>query len=138
MIMTAALTYVGCSVTILVLLTFIYAVEDKKGHRVFLVRFRELLDKFLFAVKQKFSATGSYFNNSLMRLLLHYGAHSILKRVLNALRRLEERVENLVRHNRRVARDIHIAKTRNHLDEIADHKEEVALSEKQKEKMRRY
>jgi len=136
--MIAALIYVGCSVLFLTLLTLVYAIEDKKGQRIFLVGFRATLDKVFLFIKRKFSAVGTYFSNSLMRLLLHYGAHSILKRILNALRRLEARVEDLVRHNRKVARDIHAAKTRNHLDEIADHKEDVALSEKEKEKMRRH
>jgi hypothetical protein len=134
--MVAALTYVGVSVAVLLFLTFVYVVEDIKGKRVFLTRTRSLFDVLLLGIIVKLSAVVSFFTHGFMRVLLHYGAHTVLKRVLAALRTLEKRVEDLVRHNRKVVKDISAAKTRTHLDAIAEHKEEVALSEKQKEQMR--
>ncbi len=133
--MSVALIYVAGSLVFLTLLTVVYVIEDKKGERVFLVGARSAFDRSLTWILSKIFAVGSYFGNSVVRLLLHYGAHSILKRILSGLRSLEKRVEDLVRQNRQVAKSITNAKTRNHLDEIAEHKEEVSLSPKEKEKM---
>lgn len=134
--MVIAFVYVGCSVLALLVLTVVYTIEDVKGKRVFLVGVREAMDRFLNAFLQKISVWLYGFAHGFMRLLFHYGAHSILKRVLSGIRGLEARVENLVRKNRKIAKDIR-NKTRTHLSDIADHKEEVALSDEDKEKMMR-
>jgi hypothetical protein len=131
--MIVALTYVGVSTIVLILLTIVYVIEDSKGHRVFLLSLRAKLDALFLFILRKLVAVRTFFTHGFMRILLHYGAHTILKRVLAALRRLEKRVEDLVRHNRKVAKDISAAKSKNHLDAIAEHKEETALSESQKE-----
>jgi hypothetical protein len=132
--MIIAFVYVGCSVVILLLLTVLYTIEDVKGKRIFMVSGRESLDRFLNAFSLEISRISYGFAHGFMRLLFHYGAHSILKRVLSGIRNLEVRVENLVRANRKIAKDIR-NKTRTHLSDIADHKEEVALTDKEKEKM---
>lgn len=134
--MVIAFVYVGCSVVALLLLTVVYTIEDVKGRRIFLVRVREATDRFLNAFSLKVSKWLYGFAHGFMRLLFHYGAHSILKRVLSGIRNLEARVEDLVRKNRKIAKDIR-NKTRTHLNDIADHKEEVALSDKEKENMMR-
>lgn len=134
--MVIAFVYVGCSILALLVLTIVYTIEDVKGKRVFLVGVREALDRFLTAFIQKISLWLYGFAHGFMRLLFHYGAHSILKRVLSGIRGLEARVENLVRKNRKIAKDIR-NKTRTHLSDIADHKEEVALTDTEKEKMMR-
>lgn len=134
--MVVALTYVAFSLVALALLTFVYVVEDIKGKRVFLLSLRVKLDSLLLMLLRKFQQVAFSFTNGFMRLLLHYGAHSVLKRVLALIRKLEMKVEELVRHNRKVAKDISAVKVRNHLDAIADHKQEVALSETKKDEMR--
>lgn len=131
--MLAALLYVGGSVVVLVLLTGIYTLEDIRNRRIVLVRLRESFDIILQRIAVKLGNGKSFFTHGFMRLMLHYGAHTILKRLLTTLRRMESRVEELVRKNRRVAKDIRAAKVKNHLDEIAQHKQEVALSEEEKE-----
>lgn len=131
--MVIALTYVVGSVAILTLLTFVYVIEDIQGKRVFLTSLRLKLDGVAVFILTKLSAVISFFTNGFVRLLLHYGAHSVLKRILNFIRKLEKKVEDLVRQNKMVAKRIGSNKKRNHLDEIAEHKEETALSEKEKE-----
>lgn len=132
--MIIALTYVGISLGTLLVLTVFYILEDRKGNRIFLTYFRNKLDAFLFLFVQKIKQWAAIFTTGFMRILFHYGAHSILKRLLATIRGLEARLEELVRKNRKVARGLG-EKTRNHLDEIAEHKEEVALSDKEKEQM---
>ncbi len=132
--MIIALTYVGISVLVLLLLTVLYVVEDIQGKQVFLVQTRARFDMLLYMLLAKLQKWVSVFTTGFMRVLFHYGAHSILKRILSMLRRLEARVEHLVRQNRKVARDLR-NRARTHLDDIADHKAEVALSDKEKQKM---
>lgn len=131
--MIIALTYVGVSIAVLLLLTFLYVIEDIQGKRVFLPRLRVAFDEMLATIQRKIGSLVSFFTHGFMRLLLHYGAHTVLKRLLAALRTLESRVEELVRKNRRVAKTIRESKEKNHLDVIAEHKEEMMLSEKERE-----
>lgn len=133
--MIIALTYVGISVVTLVLLTILYIVEDIHGERVFFIGLRAKLDTYLVRLIEKLKQWFSLFVTGFMRLLFHYGAHSVLKRILAFIQRLEGAVEELVRKNRKVARDIR-NRTKNHLDAIAEHKEDVALTPEEKEKMR--
>jgi len=130
--MLAALTYVGISVAVVLVLTVVYVFEDLRGRRLFLTAAREALDRFIAAILQLLRRVTRFFTHGFVRLLLHYGAHTLLKRILNTLRNWEHKVEELVRHNRKVAKDIRAQKTDSHLHAIAKHKEEVALSEEEK------
>jgi hypothetical protein len=133
--MTAALTYVGVCLGVLIILTFVYVVEDIKGERVFLKGSRAWLDQIFEWILKRLAGVRTFFTHGFMRLLLHYSAHKVLKRLLTTLQRLEKKVEELVRRNRKVAKTIKDAKE-NHLHAIAAHKEEVSLSEEQKEELR--
>lgn len=130
--MVAALTYVGVSSAVLAVLTVVYIIEDIRGKRVVIPRTRAALDRGLQRFLAKFSEVSRFFTHGFVRLLLHYGAHTILKRVLTTLRNWEQKVEAMVRHNRKVAKDIREGRSANHLDAIAQHKQEVALSEEEK------
>jgi hypothetical protein len=134
--MVVALTYVGVSITVLTVLTVVYVVEDVHGKRVFIPRVRETLDQGLYIVALKLRDISRFFTHGFVRLLLHYGAHTILKRILNTLRGWEHRVEELVRHNRKIAKDIRAQKGDPHLNAIAQHKQDVALTEIQKEELK--
>jgi hypothetical protein len=135
--MTAALIAFACSTGILLLLIFLYTAEDVRGRRILLSGVRSFFDRVLLGALAGLRRMVDAFNNSFMRLLLHYGVHSILKRILAALRHFEKRIEDLVRRNRTIARRIRASKEkgqRTHLDEIASHKEEVALTKEEREK----
>jgi hypothetical protein len=135
--MLTALSIFGGSVVVLALLIIVYSLEDSKGERVFLRSFREALDSGLLWMMRKMRSLVTFFTHSFMRLLLHYGLHTILSRILNALRDMEKKVEELVRKNKRVAKAIQAAKSsRSHLHQVREHKEEVALSEEDKERLR--
>jgi cell division protein FtsB len=134
--MFTALTYVGGSVTVLLLLTAIYIIEDSKGRRIILPRIRGWFDAVCRWFLLQASLFFSFFSKGFVRVLLHYGVHSILNRLLATLRKLEKKVEELVRRNRTVVKNIRKVHTKSHLDEIAEHKEETALSPGQKKKLR--
>lgn len=134
--MVIALIYWVSSVVILVFLTAVYVVEDARGERIFLASAREQLDSLCRLVSLKVSYYSASFSHGFMRVLLHYSVHSVLSQILLTLQKLEKKLENLVRHNRKVAKDIHAIKTKGHLDAIARHQKETALSDTQKKEMR--
>ena len=135
--MVTALTYLGVSLGICLFLTLLYVIEDVKGQRVFLKRAREKLDAVFLKILEKLFACTSFFTHGFMRLLLHYSAHKVLKQILLTLKHLEQKVENLVRHNRRIAKTIkEEAMEKTHLQAIAEHKQEVALTDEEKAERR--
>lgn len=137
--MGAALTYLGVSVGILFLLTVLYTAEDKKGERVVLAGVRAVLDALFLTILLWLTRLTKVFTHGFMRILLHYSLHRLLSRVLHTLQSLEKKVENLVRHNRRVVKTIKEGtKEKTHLQAIADHKEEFSLSEAEKEQMKKH
>jgi hypothetical protein len=130
--MYVALTYVAVSIGALLFLTFVYVVEDVKGNRVFFIGIRDKIDSLLSRGLRRIELFMFSLSTGFVRILLHYGAHSVLKRVLAFIRSLEERLEELVRKNRRIAKSLGAIRTKGHFGTLADHKEEVALTEKEK------
>lgn len=134
--MFEALTYVGYSVGILLILTVLFIVEDRKGTKVVAVRVRNVLDAVLGKLAIKGSTHGYFFGKGFARLVFHYSMHGVLKRFLQFLKKWEQRVETMLHRNRTVAKQIQGEKQRTHLDEIADHKSETALTDSEKEQLR--
>ena len=133
--MTTALVYLGGSLASAAVFVLLYLVEDAKGHRIFLSSFRSWLDKML---ARLFAATAhflTFYGKAFIRLLFHYGAQALLKKMLNFLHSIEKKVENLVRKNKMVAREINIHRVKTHLDELSEHKQDSALTQKQRDKM---
>ncbi len=118
--MFVAFTYVGVSLAILIVLTFVYVLEDIKGERIFFLKFRDILDEYLRKALAKIELFMFSLTNGVVRLLLHYGAHSILKRALASIRTLESRVEELLRKNRRIAKSISALRAKMHAESKKD------------------
>lgn len=134
--MTTALMYLGGSTLLLIILGLFYSFEDRRGSRVLLVGLRGLVDSFLLSIQGFLSHTWDKFVTRFVKLLFHYGAHQLLKQVLQSVRRFESKIEEMLKRNKAVAREINGKKTHTHLDDIAAHKEESALTEEQKEALR--
>jgi hypothetical protein len=132
--MSIALISFALSGAILLLLSVLYVYEDAQGHRVFLISFRSWLDRSFTSLFGWSIRLLSSIARGTVRFVLRYGVYSFLGIIVARLKRWEQRVENIVMRNRR-----HVRKertTRTHLDDIADHKQSVALSEKEKRQMR--
>lgn len=135
--MTGAFVYFACSALTLGIIAGVFRVEDaQQGRRIVLRRARAWFDGVVVSAGSKLTKFDTYLGRGITRLLLHYAAHSILHRLLALITRMEKRVEHLLRRNKQVAKDIQGTKSKTHLDEIAEHKEEVALTDAQKRKMR--
>jgi len=135
--MAFPLTALVCSTLALVIIAGVFRVEDaREGKLLMLSGFRVLFDRFVVYIAKKLSTFDTYIGRGFARIVLHYAAHGLLERLLLVLKKGEKRVEQLLRRNKQAVKGIKHNKKRNHLDEIADHKQEFALSDAQKEKMR--
>jgi len=135
--MQTALILLICSTLTLGIIAGVFRVEDARdGNRVVMVRARKFFDRMVAVVTERLSKADTYLGRGFARLMLHYAAHGVLHRLLTFLGRIEKKVEHLLRSNKRVAKDIRTKKEKTHLDKIADHREEVKLTEEQKIKMR--
>ena len=94
--MYVALTYVAVSIGALLFLTFIYVIEDVKGDRVFFLGLRNKLDRLLTSILNRIELFMLSLSTGIVRILLHYGAHSVLKQILAFIRSFEQRLEALV------------------------------------------
>gem|GEM_PF-828474 len=136
--MEFALIYLASSAAALVIIAGVFRVEDTRGgQRIVFGRVRTLFDWVVLWIIGVFRWLYEYIRYSFARLFFHYAAHRILKRLYIVTHFLEEKTEELLRQNRRTARRISTERhERSHLDEIADHKEETALTREEIEKMR--
>jgi hypothetical protein len=132
--MEVALIYCGASFAALVFLSSLYLIEDAKGGRIVLSRVRGLLDAGLMKLLGGLQYIQRRLWSGFVHVILRYGVHTFLSGALAFLRRLEKRVEGAVRKNRQAVRKER--QSRNHLDEIADHKQAVALSDEEKRRLR--
>ncbi len=126
---------IGSAIT-LVIMTGVFRLEDRKGKLVVLRGFRQGCNRRLTSLMERYTGWHPYVGRGFFRLLLHYFMHSFLRRTLNFVRRLEGKIERLMRQNRQVAKAIDAEKRQSHLTAIAEHKIETALSEREKQRRR--
>lgn len=135
--MQTALVLLSCSLLTLVIIAGVFRVEDAKGGKLVVLRkVREFFNRTVTRVAVKLSSVETYIGKGSLRLSLHYVLHGILHFVLSFVSRVQHKIEHLLRRNKQVAKEIRTDKEKTHLDKISDHKEEVALTEAQKVKLR--
>lgn len=105
--------------------------EKKKGTR-FGARIRSSLDASLDSMEEEVTSHVPVVNRTFFRHLFHYGIHQVLSHVLRWIAGIENALKAGLRFNRTKAKVVLKANTDSHLQKIADHKEEVALSDEEK------
>lgn len=125
---------------LLIVYAFVTSWEEKRGSRLFLSSFRELLDNvfnkiFLF-LKRKIN----YIVRHTIKLSWYYSIHSMLRAVMTLLVKAYDRLELVFMENRERAKVLRAEKREmsvdNHLTAMAEHKVSTALSPGQKKKLR--
>ena len=115
-------------------LTLLFRHETNRGARFF-PRLRETFDTTTTRAEDFFSKLSRYIGRDMLRQTIHYIFHSVLTVVLLLLERFETHVLTALRRNKSLAHRVgNLKRTRNKLDEVAEHKLEVALSESEKKK----
>lgn len=120
----------------LIISSVIFRLERSRGERLFLANFRQRVDILVEAGTYSFLGVKKVFGASSFRLFLHYLLHQVLGLVLYIIRFLEKHLYRWRARNKVVAKDIRSQAVENHLFHIARHKESVALSEEDRERLR--
>jgi hypothetical protein len=117
-----------------VLLAVLFAYEERQGTRI-AARFRQYADYLALKAVRGVHAGVQYVTVHVVRQVGHYLFHVVLKGALAFMKRAERALTNVMRTNKTLARTAERERaTRNKLEEIALHKMETALTEKERAK----
>lgn len=117
----------------LFLITLFY-IEEKR-HARFFEGFRSFLDAGILTCERLWHRVFRHAWRDFFRQTIHYIFHVVLKALVKGFHALEQVTERMLRSNRILARKANKErKERTMLDEIAEHKLTVALSEEEKRK----
>jgi hypothetical protein len=127
---------IGSTIT-LVIMTGVFRLEDARGRVLVFASFRQALTRFLLWCVAWLQSFHPYIGRGFIRLMLHYSAHGVLKRILRLVRRIEQWIERVMRQNRQVAKSIDTqSRQQTHLEALAEHRVETALSDREKQRRR--
>lgn len=130
---TAALTLLLSSFGA-ISLVFLFYVEQRRGHRFF-EHVRDALDAGAVFLERLWHRIFRHAWRDFIRQTIHYFFHVVLRALVKGFRALEQVSERMLRSNRILARKANKERTeRTMLDEIAEHKLTVALSEEEKKR----
>lgn len=133
--MTVALALTGGSALTLLILLVLLKKEASRGERVVLGQTREHLDHAVLRCGSMFERIFGHFRAGVFRATFHYILHQILGVVITGLTKAQRKMFLLYDRHTRISRQIQ-KEHETHLDAIAAHKEETALTETQKRKLK--
>jgi hypothetical protein len=132
-----------------VALSVIVGVEERRGVRIFLSSARSYGDLGVVTVTRLIAKFVRYVDHHVVRLTWYYSLHSLLQAALRVVVSLYDYLEQRFHLNRKRARALRAERrgvkigapvtpsaTTSHLGAIAEHKETVALTEKEKQKLK--
>lgn len=123
------------SFVLLVACLVLTTIEQKRGVRIFAVQLRDFLDTIFDRLTREIARWYVSVTRHKMKLSWYYSLHAVLVAVLAFLAATYHKIENIVIANRDKAKKIRKEKQtlkKSHLTEIAEHKESVQLSPKEK------
>lgn len=137
----------GALVLVWLILSAVVGREVTTGRRLFLVVVRGYLDRCVERVEKAVLLTVDYLDRHVIRLSWYYSLHSFLMAALRVVVSLYEYLERRFHQNRLRARALRAerrgprkktetAGTDQHLANLAEHKEAVALTDRQKQKLK--
>lgn len=127
--------FVGSTVSLMLYMFFLKA-ENIQGRRLFMSSFRSKLDNLLLSLYGAVNKFSRFISGKVIRLSIHFVVHQVLVVILSILKFLESHISRLQWRNRILARRVRLTETKNHLDLIAEHQEENALTDKEKQKLK--
>lgn len=120
------------SLVAVVVLASLFALEKRRGLR-FLPRTRQWLDHAVSRIAQTIRAGLRYVAVHVVRQVGHYSFHMLLAGALTLMKRAERAVRSVMQTNKTLAKTAERDRaTRTKLEEIALHKIETTLSEKER------
>ncbi len=138
--MSAVTTVFITSVVLFTALSFLIETERRRGSRVALTKVRDWLDEMIERFFTWLREAWEHFIQYVVKLGLYYSLHSLLRTLLQALVAAYDYLEKHFETNRFRARALQAEKkakgTNGHLNEVAKHKAEVALSPEEEDRLR--
>ena len=120
------------SILVAGMLVAFFRYERRTGRR-FALQTRLHIDYYLLKAAHSVSHFFRVVSSDILRQMMHYIFHTLLGALLSVLKYFEKRIHDVERANRMRARASRTERTtRNKLDEIAEHKIAVALTEEEK------
>lgn len=118
----------------LIALYFLSKAEASRGRKIVLSGARDKLDSIVLNRMKSWERWKVYVGASSFRLFLHYLLHQCLGAALFLINWTEKKVHGL-RHRNKLVAKVAVGDD-NHLLHIAKHKDEVALSEEEKQELK--
>lgn len=113
----------------------LFRYEQDRGVRV-LHGVRERFDTAVVRLSALSASFSRFFGRRMIRQTIHYLFHKMLKALLQFIKRCEQFLKRILHTNKMIAHKLEqdADRPKNKLDEIAEHKQSVALSETEKKK----
>ena len=127
------------SILIFSLYAVLVSIEKRKGKRILLVSLRGLFDLIIVRLSNFIRFWLNYIGRHIIKLSWYYSLHRFLQLVMTILVRTYDHLEVVFMRNRDRARVIKIERKKlkkgSHLEQVADHKEFVSLTDKEKKEL---
>lgn len=128
------------SIVAFIFFMWLFAAEEKRGSRFFLVGVRGWLDTFFDRITAGIERRLVYLGRHTIKLSWYYSIHKTLRVLLTVLVRVYDSLEVLFMQNKERARTIKLEKKSlqnppGHFDQVAEHKASTALTETEKKKL---
>ena len=137
--MQEELTVLGISAVVLLVLTALFRIEAKKKKRFFLSTVRGWLDAVVASVTHQCVCFFAHMRAGMMRTTVHYVVHHILGSIILFLTGLQKKLFRLYEKNKWQQKvSLQNQGGDAHLNAIAEHKKDTALTAAQKRKMRKH
>jgi len=136
-----ALIVFGISVFVFVVTALVVRKERQRERRFFAPTVRSWLDHWVVRFESWVGRTWQHFTRYILQLHWYYSIHSVLRGALRVIVAMYTYLEALFERNRHRAKQLRAEKRQlgelNHLQQMATHKEETALTPTQKRKLRK-
>lgn len=137
---SSAATIFGVSIFVFIILLMVTQTERRRGRRFFASRLRSWFDVRADNVGKWIVASWDHFIKYILQLNWYYSIHSVLRTILKLITAFYGYFENVFERNRKRTKQLRAEKRQlgelNHLRQVADHKEDTALTPAQKKKLR--
>ncbi len=136
----SAVTFSAISIGVFLLVLIVIYREQKRGRRFFAARLRGWLDVKVATLEHGVERSWRHFVKYIVQLNWYYSIHSVLKAILKTIQVFYFSFEKIFERNRMRAKKLRAERRQinelNHLHQMAEHKEETALTDSQKQKLR--
>lgn len=136
----SAFTALLISLVTFLVLAVVTQIERRRGRRLFASGLRNWLDRAVDTISRVLIRSFNHFTRYIIQLNWYYSIHSVLRTLLRTMIAIYTYFENLFERNRARTKRLRAEKKQlseyNHLQQMANHRVETALTPTQQQKLR--